>query len=149
MGNAGLTRWGASFRSRLTAADLRTLHRAQAVFHLSTFLPLVLYHCKTSDEKPKFPATISYTIRHGLPRWTQHGLWLLGWGLMLKVLRGQASDRLTRLFGAQMVLTGIVAVIFCPLGQGKLSDKVHFVASGAYMVDHHFLLYLLGGAPAK
>ena len=34
--------------------------------------------------------------------------------------------------------------MLCPIGRGSLSDKIHCVASGLYMADHHILTYLLG-----
>lgn len=79
----------------------------------------------------------------GIPRYTHHALWLAGWAFFYKaVLR--TKDRAATLFATQMILTGLTSVVLCPLGQGPLSDKIHFVTAGMYMVDHHVLLYLLG-----
>ena len=82
-------------------------------------------------------------ILSGIPRYTHHALWLAGWAFFYKaVLR--TKDRAATLFATQMILTGLTSVVLCPLGQGPLSDKIHFVTAGMYMVDHHVLLYLLG-----
>lgn len=131
--------WGVRFVSRLTADDWLALRRARDTFHASSFVPLLLYHA--FDENAKFPATISYSIRKGFPRLAHHAIWLAGWAQMAAIIR-RRGDSVTRLFAAQMLATGVVAVICCPLGRGRLSDKIHFIASGLYMVDHHVLLSL-------
>lgn len=123
----------------MTTTDVAQLRLAQAIFHGSSFVPLLLYHMKLSDDQPKFPATISYSIRHGVPRWAHHAIWLAGWAVMLRMIRGPAGDASVRAFGYQMVATGVVAVILCPLGQGKTSDRVHFFTSGM-CVDVHCVL---------
>ena len=119
-----LLMWGAKHRSSLNKTRIRL---ARFIFHCSTAVPFVLYHLRTSESRPLFPHTISWSIRKGWPRLAQHVLWLLGWATFFSALR--RTGRSVRLFAAQMVATGIVATIICPVGRGPVSDKVHFVAS--------------------
>ena len=49
-----------------TRADLTDIAVSQALFHISMLLPPFLYWvCRTPDADPRFPATISWTIRRG------------------------------------------------------------------------------------
>mmetsp|Transcript_125404 Transcript_125404/g.287255 ORF Transcript_125404/g.287255 Transcript_125404/m.287255 type:complete len:192 (+) Transcript_125404:19-594(+) len=128
-----------AFRAQLTRADVRSVVLARNLFHASTFVPLALYHLKLSDDCPKFPATISYSIRKGVPRVAHHVLWLMGWAVMIKLFR-KRGDRWARYFAAQMISTGILAVIVCPLGQSAFRNKVHFFRiRGIHARPHHFI----------
>ena len=63
-----------------TRADLTDIAVSQALFHISMLLPPFLYWvCRTPDADPRFPATISWTIRRGTPKTVQHVCWLAGW----------------------------------------------------------------------
>ena len=117
--------WGEKHRSSLNKSRIRL---ARLIFHCSTAVPFVLYHLRTSESRPLFPHTISWAIRKGWPRIAQHALWLLGWATFFSALR--RTGRSVKIFAAQMVATGIVATMVCPVGRGPVSDKVHFVASG-------------------
>jgi hypothetical protein len=66
---------GAALRFRLTPRAVRQLHRARALFHLCSALPCALYYLGASERPTKFPATISFTIRKGPPRWAHHAVW--------------------------------------------------------------------------
>ena len=133
---------GRQFRQSLTKRDVRDIILARNSFHISTFLPLLLYHLRVSEPRPKFPATISHSIRKGIPKVAANLFWLVGWTVMISVFL-RRSGRLGRYFVIQMFLTGVVTTIVCPLGKGELSDKIHFVTAGLYMVDHHLLFDFL------
>jgi len=66
---------GYKFRSRLSPSDVAQIRKARDYFHLTSLIPLILYYLKTSEERTKFPATISFTIRKGIPRAAHHVLW--------------------------------------------------------------------------
>ena len=55
----------------------------------------------------------------------------------------QNGNALQIVFSVKMILVGITAVMVCPVGQGELSDKIHFFASAVYMIDHVFMGQLL------
>jgi hypothetical protein len=136
---------GGTFRNALTAQDLAAIRLARNWFHASQYLPCLLYYAGASDAQPRFPATISHTIRKGIPKLAHHVSWLIGWWIWYGVLqrRGSAS---VRLFAQQMFATGIVTTFICGVGQGKISNRVHFVGAGFYMLDHIVLLSLLDTA---
>ena len=106
------------------------------------FVPAVLYYLGTSESKTKFPATISFTIRKGIPKWAQHMIWMRGWWHTYAVL--SKKGRFTSIFSKQMIATGIVATWLFPVGKSEAVDRVHFVTSALYMIDHICLLQLLG-----
>lgn len=142
-----LLKQGRTFRSNLTKADISQIVTARNYFHATSLAPCVLYYLKTSETNTKFPATISFTIRKGVPRYAQHILWVAGWSHMYAVFKRCARGRFSRLFVAQMVLTGVITTMICRLGQGRLSDKIHFVGAAMYMIDHHILFYYLNTRP--
>jgi hypothetical protein len=124
-----------------TRADLTDIAVSQALFHISMLLPPFLYWvCRTPDADPRFPATISWTIRRGTPKTVQHVCWLAGWLNLSPVL---ARDWRVLAFAAQMVLTGCAAICVCPVGVSRSFDMVHYVGSLAYMLDHIILFHVL------
>lgn len=62
-----LMQWGDRFLARLrrTPESVANLNLARNLFHACNFIPLVLYHLRLSDPVPRFPHTISYSIRKG------------------------------------------------------------------------------------
>jgi hypothetical protein len=133
---------GAALRARLTPRDARRLHQARALFHMCSVLPCALYYLGTSERPTKFPATISFTIRKGPPRWAHHAIWCAGWALMGDVMRRAGSGWVQR-FSASMFATGIWTVVVFRLGHGLASDVAHFLGAAAYMIDHKVLSRLL------
>eukprot|EP01050_Picozoa_sp_SAG11_P018293 SAG11_NODE_2743_length_3020_cov_1.882574_1_plen_175_part_00 len=80
LGMASIAARGALFRNGLEPEDVLQLEVGQALFQCSLFVPAFLYHiCRVSDDPPRLPCTISWTIRRGAPRYAQHVLWLAGW----------------------------------------------------------------------
>ena len=74
----------ASFHGSLGARDVALLRLAQRLFLGNNALSLVLYYGLEASPDgragtTKFPATISWTIRRGLPKWTNLALWSAGW----------------------------------------------------------------------
>ena len=131
------------FQLALTQADEWLLTLARRIFHASTLVPLVLYHFRTSDTQPLFPATISHTIRRGVPRLVNFVLWISGWSIMLYAVGTRAESWLVVAFAWQMVLIGIVCTQLCPVGCGGVREQVHVALAAIYMADHHFLCGLL------
>lgn len=115
---------------------------AQRLFISTSAVPLLLYYLRLSEPVPLFPATISWTIRKGVPRWTHHSLWLAGWAVFLSVFLKRGDVRL-KIFALQMFATGFICVILCPIGRGGLQEKVHAVTAGVYMADHHVAFRIL------
>jgi hypothetical protein len=136
---------GRSFRQSLTARDKSAIKLARNIFHASQYVPCLLYYAGTSELQPRFPATISHTIRKGVPKIVHHVIWLIGWYIWYGVLRRRGTSSF-RLFAQQMVGTGIVTTFICGVGQGKISNRVHFVGALFYMLDHILLLNLLNTA---
>eukprot|EP01051_Picozoa_sp_SAG22_P021530 SAG22_NODE_4787_length_1164_cov_1.140845_1_plen_278_part_00 len=141
---AALAARGAQFRSQLQPADLGRLDAAQALFQASLWVPALLYYgCRLSDSPPRFPCTISWSIRRGPPRWAQHALWLAGWYQAAAAVLPQ-RDAFGTCFVLSMVATGVVGVMLCPVGVSPAFDVVHYAASALYMVDHVVLLAFFG-----
>lgn len=136
----------AALLSRLTARDEELLRSARRLYHACSVVPCLLYYLRTSESPTKFPATISFTIRKGVPRWTHHALWLAGWACMGRVFQS-AGSAATRRFAAAMFATGIWTTFIFRLGGGLLSDAAHLLGAAAYMVDHEVLLRLWAVAP--
>ena len=118
---------------------------AKRLFVLSSVLPPFFYYGGTGTKK--FPATISFTIRKGVPRFVHHALWIAGWYKMSKVVRG-AGNRMTKLFALQMFATGITSVVLCPLGKSETRNRIHAITAAMYMLDH-FVLFDLFKTPRK
>lgn len=125
----------------LTEMERYHLQIAQALFHLTMIVPTFIYYfTKIVDFHPRFPATISWTIRQGPNKWLHHALWLCGWTFVLKSLwlRPLAFS-----FASQMVLVGVVATMLAPCGHSSLMDQVHYVAAALYISNHFVLINYL------
>jgi len=126
-------------RAQLSPHAIWLIKAGRNTFLVTQAVPLILYYLRFSDKTPKFPATISHTIRKGPPRWFHHVSWSLGWVLTVLGMWPHAN-RAVRLFMIQMVLTGIVCVMLFPLGEGgPLGLKIHYVTATIYMADHYWL----------
>lgn len=133
---------GRNFRAKLTEEDVAQMRLARDIFHLGAIVPPILYYLRFSEAKPKFPATISWTIRKGYPKRVQHIIWSTGWLLMYRVLR-RAGDAFIKAFAKQMFATGVVCTWIAALDQNAILDKVHFATAGLYMFDHSVLCELV------
>lgn len=140
-----------AFHRLLTADNVASLRLARNLFHASMWVPCALYYGLpflpkawarlAVDQTPKFPATISFTIRKGVTKLVQHTLWACGWLVMLKTVLMDARGATTRarVFLAQMFATGVVSVVLCPLGLSRTTDAIHFATAGLYMADHEIM----------
>ena len=121
---------GAAMCARFTEQDIRQLHRARLLFHACSIVPCALYYAGASERPTKFPATISFTIRKGLPRLAHHVIWLTGWACMGDVLRRAGSPFIQK-FAAAMLATGVWTTIIFRLGSSALGDVFHFLGASA------------------
>lgn len=143
---ASIEQHGALHFRTLPASDReRLLIRAQILFQASVFLPAFVYYgCHIPDgTDTRFPATISWSIRRGAPKYLQHGLWLAGWYNVCTAIVA-AGDYVGLTFAVVMVCTGVVGVVICPVGASTWQDICHYVAAALYMVDHFVLIAYLG-----
>ena len=119
------------------------MRTGQLCFYATFVVPTLIYYCAPAwlrpDPSPRFPATISYTIRRGLPKWVHHTIWLGGWHCVLGAHAGPARP-LGRAFLCQMVATGVVATVLAPCGHTVPLDALHYLGAFFYMVDHIALL---------
>ena len=141
-----LDKEGKSFRSNLQPQDVQTIKLARLLFHSCSVIPAILYYAGTVERPPKFPATISYTIRKGWPQKAQLILWMSGWACMFRVIK-QRSSSLIRKFCTQMFWTGVWTTCVFKVGRGPISDKCHFVGAATYMLDHMVLFKVLNTRP--
>ena len=130
----------------LTRSELSSLRHGQKAFFGALFLPIIVSHVSVffGCERPRFPATISWTTRRGLPFYCFAVCWLVGWFEMHQACKrcpGGTS------FIVQMVMLGIVALFLAPIGVSRFQDIVHHVASLFYMVDHVVLIVYLQMRP--
>jgi hypothetical protein len=135
---------GRKFRANLTERDLSDLQRARRLFLAGIALPPLLYYSGASERPTKFPATISFTIRKGLPSYVGFALWLGGWYNMGRTFHRPRCPAFVRRFSTQMFATGVWLHVF-RLGMGSLGyDAAHFLGAIFYMLDHLVLHEVLG-----
>ena len=137
-----LTAHTAAFRAALAPVDIAQVALARDVFQASWILPLGLYFLFEPAPR-KWPITISWTIRKGVPKLVHHACWLSGW-LLFVAAGARVGDTLVTAFLVSMFVTGALSVILCPIGVSPLKDKIHWVASLLYMVDHAIVFSILG-----
>uniref|UniRef100_A0A7S0WTN5 Uncharacterized protein n=1 Tax=Pyramimonas obovata TaxID=1411642 RepID=A0A7S0WTN5_9CHLO len=97
--------------------------------------PFVYYFLDPHSDR-RFPATISWTIRKGSAKWTQHLLWGCGWGSALEAMARSGQPLWWQAFAWQFVLTGALACAVFPVGLGPAADLRHHAAALAYMLNH-------------
>lgn len=137
---------GNSFLDSLTGADIQRLRAAQLLLVSALGLPLALYHAGTSEARPLFPNTISWSIRKGLPKHASHALWTIAWLLMLSVFR-RRGDFNTRMFALQMCAKGVITVLLCPASSEGIRWKIHKYGATSYLLDHQTFAWLLDIRP--
>ena len=105
----------------------------------------------------KFPCSISWMTRKGLPRWSTLLLWNIGWACMLWAFINEGdlstlvwpSDWLRALFMLQMYATGFVVVVATPMQGPDVAlgqqDALHCYAALLYVADHAFALQFVLG----
>lgn len=144
---------GLECRATFDSADGRHFMIAKCLWHATVFLPFILYLIGwANDANPRFPVTISWTVRTGVGRIVFHMCWVIGWLNFLQPLLRHRSACGANLFASlQMWGTGVVAISLSPVGISDAIDLRHYVTSGKYMVDHAIMMALFGvdGAFAK
>ena len=136
-----LNREGLRFRDGLSTNDVAAIRTARDIFIASQIVPTVVYFA--FDASPKFPCSISFSVRRGTPRALQEVSWLYGWWLMANVMLS-AQGAFVPFFTIQMFVTGFIGVCIFRLGDGsRLTALVHQYAAGLYMLDHIVLCELL------
>lgn len=126
-----------------TAQDAKELALSQKYFMLAQWVPCVMYYLRLGrDSKPQFPATISFTIRQGLPKYAHHVFWTLGWLKIGHLIRNARTDVKFRALATY--IHGILTVVIFHLSEDKFKNKLHGVFAGLYMAEHWFLMRLLG-----
>lgn len=112
--------------------DPEIMKRAQRYFLLAQALPMALYYVGLGEEgsDPHYPATISYTIRAGLPKAAHHLFWTAGWASVARAISGRGQG--VKLRCAFMFLQGCFAVVWFPLSREKWRNRIHGVAAGKY-----------------
>ena len=116
-------------RCAVAGADLRDAQQ----FFLATFaLPTLAYYL---GAERTFPATISWTIRAGWPKWLHHVLWLSGWAYTVRAV-SRAETAAGLVLCVVMVAVGVVAVVLAPIGISARTDHVHNAASLVYILLH-------------
>ena len=135
-----------ALRAALTPADLASMGFARDLFQASWAVPLAIY--AALEPRPRrFPMSISWTIRKGVPKLVHHILWLSGWALLAATLM-RTGDVFVARFALQMFATGALTVIICPLSGRRVQDAIHWVSALVYMCDHVVMFGVLGTKPA-
>jgi len=148
---------GRSFRSELRRQPraVENFKLARFIFHASSVVTPLLYYAKAGtvvDTPPKFPATISYTIRKGLPKQVHFLMCIAGWAAMFPVLR-RCSTPWVQCFFAQMLLLGLWATQIFPLNNNNglvpefVNDVCHFFGAVAYLVYQVVAMRLINIQP--
>lgn len=116
------------------------------LFVLSQWAPFLLYysgfHSEPEPHGPTFPATISHTIRKGIPKWGHHCFWFIGWYKVLKALEARGAGLGTKLRCAFAFSQGVAACVIFGLSHDKVSNQIHAAAAALYMYEHLFLMKL-------
>ena len=132
------------FFTSLTRTDASLIKSAQTIFLSQSVINLFLYYLGygIDGNNTKFPATISFTIRAGLPFYSNLILWSSGWIQMFRVLLSK-GDKVAKIFAAQMYLVGLSTVYFFPVGISEKKDQIHGSFAGLYFVYHIVLFKYL------
>ena len=135
---------GLQCRARFDGADVQGLGLAKWLWHASTLLPFLWYVAGGVDATPRWPVTISWTVRKGSGRLLFHAAWIAGWVLFLRPLVRHDGCGVALGVSLQMLATGVVAISLSPVGVSDAVDLRHFATSGKYMVDHVLMMVLFG-----
>jgi hypothetical protein len=101
---------------------------------------------RSSEQQLKFPASLSYTTSHGLPRFVCLAFWLLGWFFFLSIL-DLNTDLAILVFAAQMLVTAGISAWSNKPNQTRKHDLIHMAAAGLYILDHILLMEVLAMRP--
>lgn len=138
--------------SAFDARQASLLASAQTLFIVNQLTNFPLYYLPIfrsfgGDAEPKFPCSISWMTRKGLPRYSTLLLWLVGWSLLLRAFFKDGefgamshNDWYRAAFMLQMFAAGFVTVVCTPM-KGKdvamgSTDALHCYAAMLYVFDH-------------
>lgn len=137
-----------------SAQQFALLSTAQQLFILNQLTNFPLYYlpglrcvCGGDGDKVKFPCSISWMTRRGLPRMSTLVLWNLGWLYMLRcfffdgdIVAMDNASLWRAAFVLQMYATGFVTVVLTPMKGPDValgsSDALHCYAAMLYVFDH-------------
>ncbi|KAJ8612124.1 hypothetical protein CTAYLR_002427 [Chrysophaeum taylorii] len=130
-------------RARWDATDRRLFGASRLAFLLAMGFPCLAYHAGGKwlswtgcfEPRPRFPATISWTLRAHLPKRLFDVFFSAGWAPLLRIFWRHRCDAALA-FALQMVATSVVAMTLSPVGVSEAADRRHYVASFLYMLDH-------------
>jgi len=137
---------------RMSPAQIFYITLAQRVFILNMVLNFLLYYmppfkylCGGDGDNTKFPCSISWMTRKGLPRYMTFGTWLPGWACLLHSysLHEQSNALAIQIFGVTMFATGFVTCILTPIREDVAMgqrDTIHCIGASIYIV-YHILAY--------
>eukprot|EP00931_Biecheleriopsis_adriatica_P007608 TRINITY_DN108876_c0_g1_i1.p1 TRINITY_DN108876_c0_g1~~TRINITY_DN108876_c0_g1_i1.p1 ORF type:complete len:239 (-),score=7.68 TRINITY_DN108876_c0_g1_i1:111-827(-) len=123
---------------------------AQRVFIANMILNFPLYYlppfnrwCGGDGQLARFPCSISWMTRKGLPRYLTLCTWIPGWMLLLYAYHSHEGDNRfgLQIFGLSMFAAGFVTVVLTPIQEDVAMgsrDTIHCVAASVYIV-YHFL----------
>mmetsp|Transcript_31921 Transcript_31921/g.76255 ORF Transcript_31921/g.76255 Transcript_31921/m.76255 type:complete len:213 (+) Transcript_31921:250-888(+) len=122
-------------------AHARLAAAQQCFFAVFVIPPLLYYALRNPDPAPRFPATISWQVRAGPPKWAHHALWGLGWTNALLACYRSTLSSFAMFFHLKMFAAGVVAIVLAPIGQSETMDKVHYISALVYMIDHSVMAF--------
>lgn len=142
----------------LTTQQVDLLRIAQALFILNQITNFPLYYfpgfrgALGGDSETKFPCSISWMTRKGLPRISTLLMWNVGWFCMLYAfVMSATSGPFELLFMLQMYVTGFVVVVLTPMKGPDVAlgkrDALHCYAAMIYVADHFLVNQLVLGVP--
>lgn len=99
------------------------------------------YWCGGDGQDAKFPCSISWMTRKGLPRYFGNATWLTGWAFLLysMTLHQQRNAIGIQIWVMTMFIAGFVTVILTPIREDVAmghDDTIHCVGASIYIADH-------------
>ena len=118
-GKASLEPAAPHWITSISSSDARRLHLIRWGWHLSQFLPFVLYYAGAVEAPAKFPASISFTQRQGWLIYAIALFWVPAWLAFLDLIRRNASAR-----GVLALMDGRAAPDACALALRRMHARV-------------------------
>ena len=95
---------------------------------------------RVSERTVKFPASLSYVTRKGVPYYMYAGLFLAGWGNVLAgVLRGSGAAHILKWLTLQMSAAGTVSTGVCGLCDVRSPNTTPYHTTRAATTAAHTL----------
>jgi len=132
---------GVDIRSKITPYDLVWFKISRNFLLSAVFLPTFLYYLGFGEKSPKFPASVSHIIRHGVPRWANVIMFLLA-ALSLQIPVNRIGDVRIYFWLYYLLSTGFVWNVLCPNGRGFVTDIIHVIAVFLCLLGWGAMLYI-------